>query len=259
MSTFRVNKTNDYTVVSNTHLRDKNLSLKAKGLLTVLLSLPDNWDYSVNGLVAISKEGKDGITSAIKELENNCYLKRTQIKDENGKFKGHNYDVYEKPFAENPSTVNPITENPSTENPPQLNTEQSSIKKSSTKVLNTKKNKRETYVSLVDEYTDDEQLREALIYYIDMRLGNPKDAFTPRALELALPKLNNLSKGDLSCKIEIVNQSVEKGWKGFFKLKEENNNSKKGEANDAKGEDKPYKGYMHRIVEERGHVEFEGF
>lgn len=222
MSKFRINKTKDYTVISNYHIRDKSLSLKAKGLLTVLLSLPDDWDYSVNGLVAISKEGKDGITSALKELEQNCYLIRTQIKDENGKFKGHNYDVYEKPFTENPSTVNPITENPLTENPPQLNTKQSNTKKSSNKGLNTKKNKRETYVSLVDAYTDDEKLKEALVYYIDMRLGNPKDAFTPRALELALPKLDNLSCGDLYTKIEIVNQSIEKGWKGFFALRKEN-------------------------------------
>lgn len=124
MATFRINKDKNYTVISNYHLRDKELSLKAKGLLSLMLSLPDNWDYSVNGLVAISLEGKSSINSTIKELEKKCYLVRTLVKDNQGKFSGYNYDVYEKPFAENPSTVNQ----------PQLNTKQTNTKKINTKV-----------------------------------------------------------------------------------------------------------------------------
>lgn len=129
MATFRINKDKNYTVISNYHLRDKELSLKAKGLLSLMLSLPDNWDYSVNGLVAISLEGKSSITSTIKELEEKCYLVRTLVKDNQGKFFGYNYDVYEKPL-----TDKPCAENPSTVNQPQLNTKQTNTKKINTKV-----------------------------------------------------------------------------------------------------------------------------
>ena len=85
---------------------------------------------------------------------------------------------------------------------------------------------------MVCDYTEDESLKEALMYYVDMRLGNPKDAFTPRALELALSKLDNLSSGDLYTKIEIVNQSIEKGWKGFFELKQERRDNAGGNRSD---------------------------
>lgn len=129
MATFRINKDKNYTVISNYHLRDKELSLKAKGLLSLMLSLPDNWDYSVNGLVAISLEGKSSITSTIKELEEKCYLVRTLVKDNQGKFFGYNYDVYEKPL-----TDKPCAENPSTVNQPQLNTKQTNTKQTNTKV-----------------------------------------------------------------------------------------------------------------------------
>lgn len=129
MATFKINKDKNYTVISNYHLRDKELSLKAKGLLSLMLSLPDNWDYSVNGLVAISLEGKSSVTSTIKELEEKCYLVRTLVKDNQGKFSGYNYDVYEKPL-----TDKPYVENPSTVNQPQLNTKQTNTKKINTKV-----------------------------------------------------------------------------------------------------------------------------
>lgn len=121
------------------------------------------------------------------------------------------------------------------------------------------KNKRETYVSLIDDYTDNEQLREALVYYVDMRLENPKDAFTPRALQLAFPKLDDLSNGDMRCKIDIVNQSVEKGWKGFFKLRDEKENGKKGDKNESGGQAEEYKGYVQRLYEAGFRADFDGF
>ena len=79
MAVFRINKTKNYTVMSNYHFRDKNLSLKTKGMLPLMLSLPDNWIYSINGLITICKEGKKAIQSSIKELEDNNYLIRTKI------------------------------------------------------------------------------------------------------------------------------------------------------------------------------------
>ncbi len=96
MAVFRINKTKNYTVMSNYHLRDKKLSLKTKGLLSMMLSLPDDWIYSVNGLVGMCKEGKKAIQSTLKELEDNCYLIREKTHDEKGRI-NYQYDIYETP------------------------------------------------------------------------------------------------------------------------------------------------------------------
>ena len=93
MSVFKIKKNENYTVMSNYHLRDKNLSYKAKGLLSFMLSLPDNWDYSLNGLVAVSKEQITSIRSTIDELKKQKYLKREISKDSKCKFK-YNYLIY---------------------------------------------------------------------------------------------------------------------------------------------------------------------
>lgn len=141
MAYFRVNKNRDYTVMSNHHLRDRNLSLRAIGLLSKMLSLPDDWDYSVPGLVAICQESKNIIQGALKELEKNGYLVRTMTRDSSGHI-GYNYDVYEqpqhtlprpeKPFTVEPCTVSPSTVEPCTEKQPQLNTNKLSTNKLST-------------------------------------------------------------------------------------------------------------------------------
>jgi DnaD/phage-associated family protein len=117
MAVIRVEKTKNYTVMSNYHLKDKNLSLKAKGLLSYMLSLPDDWDYSVRGLVSCLKEGKDGIQAALHELEKYGYLKREQGRTANGKLSGAIYTVMEIPLTEKPHTGKPLAEKP-----PQLNT-----------------------------------------------------------------------------------------------------------------------------------------
>lgn len=136
MAYFRVNKNRDYTVMSNHHLRDRNLSLRAIGLLSKMLSLPDDWDYSVPGLVAICQESKNIIQGALKELEKNGYLVRTMTRDSSGHI-GYNYDVYEQPQhtlprPEKPCTVSPSTVEPCTEKQPQLNTNKLSTNKLST-------------------------------------------------------------------------------------------------------------------------------
>ena len=139
MAVFRVNKTGDYTVISNNHFKEREMSLKAKGLLSLMLSLPDEWDYSVNGLAALSKDGKDSVMNTLSELELFGYLKRTKLCDDKGRYAGYDYDIYEKPQTENPYPENPDTGKPNTENPPQLNTKQSSTKKSNTKKSSTKR------------------------------------------------------------------------------------------------------------------------
>ena len=113
---FRVNKTKNYTVMSNYHLQDKKLSFKAKGLLSCMLSLPDDWNYSVRGLASISKEGIKAINSILKELEENYYLKRERKQENNGRFY-YEYNIYETPY-----TKKGITDKGSTLDGTQINT-----------------------------------------------------------------------------------------------------------------------------------------
>ena len=140
MAVFRVNRNKNYTHMANYHFREKEMSLKAKGLLSLMLSLPEEWDYSVRGLAALSKDGKDSVMNTLTELEEFGYLRRTKVLNDKGRFAGYDYDIFEKPQPGNPNTEKPYTgnpcpENPDTENPPQLNTNQSSTNQSSTKEL----------------------------------------------------------------------------------------------------------------------------
>lgn len=117
MAVFRVERTKDYTVMSNYHLRDDSLSLTAKGLLSQMLSLPENWDYTLAGLAQINKEGKSAIRSAVNELEQAGYIKRRRVKGKDGKFSGNEYIIHEMPVADSPSCDFPTLENPASENP----------------------------------------------------------------------------------------------------------------------------------------------
>ena len=104
MAVFRIEKTRDYTVMSNHHLKDRTLTLKSKGLLSMMLSLPDEWNYTTRGLAAICREGVDSIGAALKELENHGYIRRTQLRDEKGKITDTEYVIYEMPQCEPPSS-----------------------------------------------------------------------------------------------------------------------------------------------------------
>ena len=110
MSVFRVNKNENYTVISNFHLRDKTLSLKGKGLLSFILSLPDDWNYSEMGLVSCLKESRDGVRSALKELEEHGYLIRTRERKKDGTLSNIVYDVYETPMLGSPMLGSPTLE-----------------------------------------------------------------------------------------------------------------------------------------------------
>lgn len=132
----RVHKNANYTVMSNHHFRERNMSLKAKGLLSLMLSLPDDWDYSINGLATLSKDGRESVMSALKELEQFGYLKRTRITNEKGHFKGYDYDIFECPLNLQPESEKPTTEKPKSENQEQINTNKSNIKVPSTKLRN---------------------------------------------------------------------------------------------------------------------------
>lgn len=190
MAIFRVEKSANYTVMSNYHLRDNGLTLKAKGLLSQMLSLPDGWDYTLAGLATINKEGKDAIRSAVQELEQAGYIQRRQTHDENGNFSGNEYVIHEQPVfdapecyctksdtseypyaeistsgaddqflgqSDSPSLDFPTTENPLTENPTEIN------KDISSKDINKKKNKKEKPQKGSSEALGENELRALIV------------------------------------------------------------------------------------------------
>ena len=152
VAVFRVEKNANYTTMCNYHLRDRNLSLKAKGLLSLFLSLPDEWHYSTRGVAAICKEGVDSVNSTLRELEEYGYLTRSQKRLENGRMGEIEYVIYEMPDgavpdADFPGTGSPYTENPDTaesctENPREINKDRTSKERSSTEIINKRESKR---------------------------------------------------------------------------------------------------------------------
>ena len=178
---FLIQKNDNYTVMSNFHLREKGMSLKAKGLLSLMLSLPDEWDYAIEGLTVLTADGKDSIKAAIKELEKFGYLVRKQKKDENGRFAGYDYLVYEKPLTEKPLTEKPLTEKPLTEKPlteklltekpPQINIDILNKEIVSKYVSNKKEetycaHARESYDDIMEEGGVEPALKEVLYTFI---------------------------------------------------------------------------------------------
>ena len=152
MAVFRIERTRDYTVMSNHHLRDKALSLKSKGLLSMMLSLPEDWNYTTRGLAKICKEGVDAIGGALRELEAAGYIVRHQMRDRQGRISDTEYVIYEQPqpkapdtpqpdtaspdtenpYLDSPDTENPYLDSPDTEKPAELNIEKSKTQKSNT-------------------------------------------------------------------------------------------------------------------------------
>ena len=156
MAVFRVEKTKDFTIMSNHHLRNTELSLKAKGLLSLMLSLPEDWDYTTKGLAHICKDGVDSITTALKELERHGYLTWQRLRYDNGQLGDTEYTIHEQPVSTENTGLSPKRENPrqvkpeqakpkqaepEQENPAQLNTNPLKTKKS-------KKDKSITYPSI---------------------------------------------------------------------------------------------------------------
>lgn len=137
MAVFRVERTKNYTVMSNLHLQNRRLSLKAKGLLSQMLSLPEDWDYTLAGLAAINPDGRDSIRSAVAELERAGYVVRSRRVDAQGRFAGSEYVIYESPPSAAPSSGAPPSEKPMPEFPPSEDPPQSNTKKETTKSSNT--------------------------------------------------------------------------------------------------------------------------
>ena len=167
MPVIRVNKTADYTVMSNHHFRERGMSLKAKGLLSLMLSLPDDWDYSIKGLCTLTADGYQSVMTGLQELERFGYLKRSRLSGEGGKFGGWVYDVFEEPKTEKPKSEKPKSENPITV------TNRNNNYKSNTKKSRTKEDAcaraREDHP--VSEEVLDEDLTAAVVQHLNEKAG----------------------------------------------------------------------------------------
>jgi len=196
--------------MSNYHFKEKKMSLKAKGLLSLMLSLPDDWNYSISGLVKLSKDGKDSVMSALAELEKFGYLTRERVVDEKGRFAGVEYNIYEEPQAEKPIADNPISakenaENSPAEKPRQLNTNQ----------LNHLKNKIFMYLN-----TKDEELLALYEQYITMResINSP---LTENGLEKLIERCERLSKGNVRIQKILLESAIINNWKNVYLPREQ--------------------------------------
>ena len=214
MAVLRKEKKSNFTVIDNAIFKDYSLSLKAKGLLCQMLSLPDGWEYSVQGLARLTSDGTSAITSGLKELEQAGYFRRERIRS-NNRLAGIEYIISETPNTDFLISENLKQENLILENQPQLNT-----KESITKVSNTKRKR--SVESVISELPD--ELQEIASDYVEHR-KQLKAPMTARALEMAVKKANELANGDTCTMIAIFEQSIRNGWKGVFALSSESKKS----------------------------------
>lgn len=241
MAVFRIEKSKDYTVMSNYHLRDNSLSLKAKGLLSQMLSLPEGWDYTLAGLSMINKESKDAIRAAVNELEDAGYVQRHQTVDASGKFSCNEYVIHEQPFFEEPLSENPTTENPSPDNPTELNIDISSTDKS-------KENKKRKSAeecsqkrtppdkdfdplplfiewiraTLAEDWDPGELnfLYAALVRFAENRKALKKPMKTKGAVTALCNRLMRMSGGDIPMMIDMLDTATCNGWQTVYAPKD---------------------------------------
>ena len=242
MAIVRVVKNKDYTVMSNAHLHDKRLSLKAVGLLSIVLSLPDDWHYTVKGLVGSVKDGERAVNGALSELKKCGYLQVNKLYPNSERSKiEYQYVFYEKPQGiqnvpleqdlQNVDLQNVGLQNVDLQNVgAYINTNKQSTNKQNTKELNTneykeKNIKKESVNSVISEYTENKDLQDALHDFVDMRTKARKP-LTVRAMKLSLNELDKLAVDDVT-KIAIVNQSIVHSWLTFYKLQNNNNGSQR--------------------------------
>lgn len=207
-SVVRVVKDRDYTVMKNIHLKDPRLSLKAVGLLCKVLSLPDNWEYSISGLVAICKEGRDTVRTTLHELKEFGYLQVNKLQKENGQFV-YEYIIHETPIdveCENPVTESPDTESPDVDNQTELNTNILNTKELNTNILSAeapkgqlintgkkpKKPKMNGYIEVIQNLSSNEQIRNALLEYCNFRRGR---GLTVKQWQIIVSKFKKDSEG----------------------------------------------------------------
>ena len=213
---FRVEKNANYVVMSNHHLRNKEMSLKAKGLLSLILSLPPEWNYSLAGLCAICKESQTAMRSALKELETNRYLVRKRQKNSLGHFE-YEYIVYELPHTENVYTEKRQTQKEHTENRRQISKEELNTDKLNIDGL--KKDKEKEKIDSLLQEVGNTDLIELYWDYIDLRKG--MDApLTAKGLEMLIARCERLSKNNVRVQKLLLENAIINGWKNVFLPKE---------------------------------------
>lgn len=239
MPVIRIEKTKNYTVMSNEHLRDPALSLAARGLMSMMLSLPDDWDYSVNGLLTLCKEGRTVVQRSLSEMEKAGYLTRQRINTEGGRFT-YEYTLTESkqpqaglPCTEKPFTVEPLTVKPCTVNQQQLNTDLPNTDIPNTDLQITEKKPRKARKDAKAEKEEKKEkdhplpvlmlqpkAREIFPEFEAMRT-KIKRPLTPYAKGLAVKKLITLAGDDEQKQVAILEQSIANSWQGLFPLSDD--------------------------------------
>ena len=210
MSIVRVHKTANFTVMSNYHFKEKKMSLKAKGLLSLMLSLPDDWNYSISGLVTLSKDGKDGVMSALAELEKFGYLNRVRVVNSKGQFAGIEYNIYEepqpqKPVADNQHEDKQNAAKANAEKRPQLNT-------------NSINNLFDKLFILLN--TNDAELIALYREYITVR-DNMQAPLTETGLESLIKRAKRLSRDNTRVEKILLETAIINNWKNVYMPREE--------------------------------------
>lgn len=217
MAVIRVEKNQNYSVIANHHLRNMELSLKAKGLMTMMLSLPPEWDYSVAGLAAICKEGVTAIRAALKELEENQYLVRERKNSEKGYFV-YEYTLYEIPIssrAENTHAVNEYADNTHTQNRTQLNKEKLNKEKLNKEELNKENVYIEEFEKILSKEVINEPLRQLYREYIEMR-ETIQSPITARGLLMLVQRCARLANMDIELQKALVETAIINNWKNVY-------------------------------------------
>lgn len=246
MPVFKIHKTQNFTVMSNHHLFNRNLSVKSKGLMSIMLALPENWNYSIAGLATLSTDGESCVRVCLTELETNGYLKRTKVR-ENGKIIDWQYDIYEhpigfEPLVEKPHVVNPHVEKPLVENPPLLNTKQLNTKKAITKskdlgaekpttlknvLVADKKSKKAkdivTMRSMVSAFTTSEKIQSKLLQYFNIRL---KKGLKPEQWAIILEDLRNYAGKNADIASEQIDNAIAGGYMQIIPMWQKNKQTK---------------------------------
>ena len=212
---FRVEKNREFVVMNNKFLREKGMSLKSKGLLALCLSLPENWNYSLNGLCAICKESQTSIRSALKELEQFGYLRRERKQDEKGQFQ-YEYILYELPHTGFTHTEEQHTEKAYTDDAHTENGRQQSIKKQSidNKIID-KENKEKDIYSILDTSVFNTELLKLYKEYIEMR-NSIEAPLTARGLKMLITRCERLSKDNIKVQKLMLENAILNGWKNIY-------------------------------------------
>ena len=218
MKKILVKKSNNFTTINNEFIFNKEMSLKAKGLLCHLLALPETWDLYVEEVEQWHKDGKKAIYSAFKELSNLGYIERTTQR-EKGKIVKWDYIVYEKPLYQKVEVENVQVEKLQVQNAPLLNT-------NSIKYLNKINTKKEFEFEHLEELNV-----EVWKKWREYRKETFRTTYKPIGEKAAIGKLMRLSQGCHEVQEQIIQQSIENGWKGIFELKEQKQSKTKSALN----------------------------